>query len=83
VICRLCSHQTAHRDIFAQDIHRGNFISGRQCDNQLPIGRHKFTGTDEQRVGTVLNEGCKGSLDFAGASDMEEFDLLPNAEAAA
>src|SRR4029453_14681167 len=51
------AHQAAGSDVVAQDIHRGNSMSGCQRDNLFPTGVHEPATTDEQRVSTLDEPG--------------------------
>jgi hypothetical protein len=73
-------HQAACRDIIAQDIDRGNSVSGRQRDNSVPLGEQARARTPDQRVSSTLDERCKGGLDFAVAADFEDDELLPDGQ---
>src|SRR5262245_49781106 len=77
------AHQTACRDILAQEIDRGNSMSGRQRDNPRPFGQQELASTPEQRASPVLDERCKGGFDFAVAADIKDDELLPNGRPAA
>ena len=53
-------------------------MSGRQRDNPFPLGDQEPASTTEQRASRMLDQRCKGGLDFTFAADLEDFDLLPH-----
>src|SRR5436305_9213345 len=71
------AHQSAGSDVLAQDIDRGNSMSGRQRDNPFPLRGQERADADVQRGSPTLYERCKGGLDLAVAAGVEDFDLLP------
>src|SRR5512144_2804671 len=68
------AHQTASLDIIAQDIDRGNSMSGRQRDNLFSTRLQGRTSAAEQRASLTLDKRCKGGLDFAAGAGMEDFN---------
>src|SRR6266542_2350895 len=78
VYARSVAHQAACSDPLAQDVDRGNSMSGRQRGNLFPLGRQERAHPYVQHASPTLDERCKGALDLAVAADVEDFDFLPH-----
>ena len=74
------AHQTACHDGLALDIARRQRMASRQCDNSLPMRVEECASTDEQRTGPAPDECCKGCLDVAITTCVEDNELLPNSK---
>src|SRR5262245_38949236 len=75
--------EAACRDMIAEEIHRGNSMLGRQCDNSVPMAEQARARTPHQRASPTLDERCKCGLHFTVAADIEDDEFLPDSQSRA
>ena len=56
-------------------------MAGRQRDELFAPASKNGSDADQERVGSLLDEGCKGRVDFAFGAGIENNELLPERRA--
>jgi hypothetical protein len=69
------AHQAAGFDSLASGMGRGNPLARRKRRKLDAPANEEPVGGDEQGLGLLANEDCKGCLDFAAGAGVEDLDL--------
>src|SRR5215831_1037268 len=62
---RAVAHQPAGRSELAPFVYRGNRMARRQHYEFLALGVEEWIGSDNERTGPLLDEGCEGCAELA------------------
>jgi hypothetical protein len=72
------AHQTAGCHKFTDRISRGNPVARRQGGKLHAAVEKECVASDEEGIRVLVRKGCKGRIDLADCTGIEDLDLQPD-----